>query len=114
VSSECGIPALIFFVAGLGSSWLRLRTTFRKARKRQDCQDIRAMSMCIMVALAGFTVAAFFLNFAYLFYAPAMGGIAIAVSSSAGREFEMRGATQATPAAPAPIPVPRNWHAAWA
>ena len=107
-SSECGIPALIFLTAGYVSTWLRLRATHRKARRRPDCQDIRTATFCLMLGMAGFTVSAFFLNFAYLFYAPAMAGMAIAVSSSAGREFESRSAAGAErPESAMPYPSAR-------
>jgi O-antigen ligase len=106
-SSECGIPAMIFLTAGYFSTWLRLRATHRKARRRPDCQDIRTTAFCLMIGMAGFSVSAFFLNFAYLFYAPAMAGLAIAVSSAAGREFEVRSAATKAPEAAAPaLPLP--------
>jgi hypothetical protein len=101
-SSECGIPALIFLLGGFVSTWRRLNATHRAARGRADCQDIRGAVFCVMTGMAGFTVAASFLNFAYLFYAPAMGALAIAISAAAGREFEIRGAAGQIPVIAAP------------
>ena len=101
-SSECGIPGLIFLTAGFVSTWRRLNATHRKARARADCQDIRGAVFCVMVGTGGFLVAASFLNFAYLFYAPAMGALAIAISTAAGREFEIRGAAGQIPVIAAP------------
>jgi O-antigen ligase len=91
-SSECGIPALIFFVGGVVSTWRRLKATHRKARARPDCADIRTAVFCVMVGMGGFLAAATFLNFAYLFYAPALGALAIVISPAAAREFETRSA----------------------
>lgn len=91
-SSECGIPALVFFVGGLVSTYRLLSKTHRKARARADCSDIRTMVFCLMVGMGGFCAAATFLNFAYLFYAPALGALAIIISPAAEREFETRGA----------------------
>jgi len=40
--------------------------------------------------MAGFVTAMTFLNFAYFFYTPALGGIAMAVSRAAEKEFAVR------------------------
>ena len=90
VSSECGIPGLFFFVAGMVSTYRLLSATYRKARQRPDCPDIRNATFCIMMGMIGFGVAMTFLNFAYFFYQPALGGLAIAFSSAAEREFASR------------------------
>jgi O-antigen ligase len=91
-SSECGIPGLLFFVAGFLSSARLLSMTYRKARRRPDCEDIRAAVFSVMLGMTGFCVAITFLNFAYFFYGPALGGLAIALSSAAEQEFKRRGA----------------------
>lgn len=106
-SSECGIPALIFFAGGLVSAWRRLMATYRKARGRQDCADIRTALFCVLVGMSGFCVAATFLNFAYLFYAPALGALAIMISAAAAREFEIRSADSGA------IPQAAVWNADW-
>lgn len=97
VSSECGIPALIFFVAGLASSYRLLSATYRRARQQRECQDIETMVLCLMLGMVGFTVGMTFLNFAYFFYMPAMGGLAIAVSRSADDELKRRGSEPREP-----------------
>lgn len=91
-SSECGIPGLLFFVAGFLSSGRLLSMTYRKARGRPDCEDIRAAVFSVMLGMTGFCVAITFLSFAYFFYGPALGGLAIAMSSAAEHEFERRSA----------------------
>jgi O-antigen ligase len=99
-SSECGIPGLLFFVAGFLSSGHLLSMTYRKACRRPDCGDIRAAVFSVMLGMTGFCVAITFLNFAYFFYGPALGGLAIAMSSAAEHEFETRGAEAGQPVAP--------------
>lgn len=89
-SSECGFPGLLFFVAGFVSTARLLSQTYRKARRRPDCVDIRNAAFCVMLGMTGFCVAIAFLNFAYFFYGPALGGLAIAMSSAAEREFQKR------------------------
>jgi len=96
-SSECGIPGLLFFVAGFLSSGHLLSMTYRKARQRPGCDDIRAAVFSVMLGMTGFCVATAFLNFAYFFYGPALGGLAIAMSSAAEHEFETRGAEAGVP-----------------
>jgi len=89
---ECGIPGFLLFTGGIVSTLLLLYKTFRQARRRPDCQDIRVAVFCIMLGMAGFIVAITFLNFAYFFYLPVMGGLATGVWIAAQREFQLRGA----------------------
>ena len=89
-SSECGIPGAIFLMAGYISSFLLLNRTYRQASRRSDCRDIRSTAFCVMLGMVGFLVAISFLNFAYLFYGPAMAGVAISIWRSANYEFEHR------------------------
>ena len=91
-SAECGIPGFLFFAAGIVSTFLLFFKTFRQARSRPGCVDIRVAVFCIMLGMVGFTVAITFLSFAYFFYLPAMGGLAIGVWNAGQREFQLRGA----------------------
>jgi hypothetical protein len=91
VSSECGIPAALFYIGGILSSFLLLNSAYRQARARRDCRDIRSAAFCVMLGMAGYCAAIAFLNFAYFFYLPAMAGLAIAMSRAAQREFRTRG-----------------------
>jgi O-antigen ligase len=90
VSSECGIPASILFIAGIVSIFLLLNRTFCQARNRPECADIRAAAFCVSMALLAFCTAITFVNFAYFFYLPTMAGIAIAISKTAQIEFQTR------------------------
>ena len=82
VSSECGLPALIFYVAGLSSAFLLIRRAHRRARL-QGLDDIANACLCYLVAMTGFFVAITFLSSAYRFYYPAMIGLAVAIRSAA-------------------------------
>jgi O-antigen ligase len=93
VSSECGIPGAILFIAGIVSTFLLLNRTFRQTRNRPDCADIRAAVFCVSLALVAFCTAIAFVNFAYFFYLPAMAGLAIAMSKAAQVEFQSRSQT---------------------
>jgi hypothetical protein len=86
-------------VAGILSSFWLLNSTYRKARGRPECQDIRTAAFCVMLALAGFCTAVTFLNFGYSFHLPAMAGLTVALSRAAKQEFESRSAGSAVFAA---------------
>ena len=90
ISSECGIPGFLFFVAGIVSTLLLLNVVYRQAHQRPDCNDIALALLCIMVGMIGFCVAITFLTFGYFFYLPAMGGLAIAVATGAKVEMQDR------------------------
>jgi O-antigen ligase len=90
VSSECGIPAFLFFAGGLIASFRIFYSTYKKAKKIPGCNDIRDAMACTMLSLIGFVVAVTFLNFAYFFYEPLLGGMAIAVAAATNEEFALR------------------------
>jgi len=89
-SAECGIPALLFMLAGVIATFRLLYGTFKEARNRPDCQDIRNCTFYMILGVGGFCAAIFFLNFAYMYYFPMMGGLAVAVRSAARDEFRIR------------------------
>jgi O-antigen ligase len=103
VASECGFPALLFFVAGIVSTLHLLSVTLREARRRPDCRDISIAAFCVMLGMIGFCTAATFLSLAYSFYLPAMGGLAIAISRAAKQEFASRPAVAGMPLRPGSI-----------
>lgn len=95
VSSEAGIPAFIFFIAALVSTFLLLRRMGLHARAQPPTKQNQAMSIAafsVMVSLIGFCVAIFFLSLAYRFYLPAMSGIAIVMARAAEHEWSLAGA----------------------
>jgi hypothetical protein len=100
VASECGIPALILFVAGIVSTWLLLNSTWRQARARPDCKDIATASFYAMLAMVAFCTAITFLSFAYFFYLPALAGLGIALDRTARAEFSSRAAQIVEPQQP--------------
>jgi len=87
VSSECGIPGFILYLCAIISTFRLVNATYRQARLRPECKDIAVAAFCIMLAMAGFVSAIFFLNFAYFFYLPALAGLAIALDRAAQAEF---------------------------
>jgi O-antigen ligase len=104
ISSECGIPALLFFLAAIGSTFLLIHRVQKRARL-YGLREISMAAYCLGVALVGFFAADLFLNLAYRFYFPAMTGLAIALYSSV--EQEISAFKPVSVAAPAPA-VPRG------
>ena len=74
VSSECGFPALIFYVAALA-------TTFRylwKLRKNSD-QLLATVAQVVLISMFGFGVTVFFLSHAYDFPFLILCGLSLAI-----------------------------------
>jgi O-antigen ligase len=84
VSSECGIPAMIFFMMGIGTALISVNRVWRQARQG-GYEDIANACYCYLAAMVGFMVAITFLANAYRFYLPAMIGLAIALCAAATR-----------------------------
>jgi O-antigen ligase len=87
ISSECGIPALVFYLAGVGSALLLAMRTFRAAR-RNGYTEIANACFCYLLGVAGFLVAITFLSNAYRYYVPAMIGLAIGMCFAAKHRME--------------------------
>jgi O-antigen ligase len=82
VSSEIGIPALLFFLAAIIATYRMLDSVYRTARRRPPTKEtlqIRSTAFCLLISLIGFCTASFFLTLAYRFYLPALTGLAIAL-----------------------------------
>ena len=106
VSSECGVPALLFFVLGIGSALASVNRTYRRAR-REGYTEIADASFCYLLSMTGFLVSITFLSNAFRFYLPAMIGLAIALSTAAEREMSLNGLNEPvkTPGWTPPIPA---------
>jgi O-antigen ligase len=87
VSSEDGIPALLFFLAALGSTYLLLSKNYRRAFYDKRLYEFRSMTFCMMLAMVCYASAVIFLSQAYTFYFPLVSGLAIAINSVLLREL---------------------------
>ena len=87
ISSECGIPALILFLGGLGSAVGLVFRAHRRAR-RQGNLEIQNACFCYLLAMTCYITAATFLSHAYSFYWPVMIGIGISLSFAANRKLD--------------------------
>jgi O-antigen ligase len=91
ISSECGIPALIFFLSAILSAFLLVMKAYRRARQNAAANaEIMAVTFCLMLSWIGFMTAISFLNLGYRFYAPALCGLCIAAARAAHHEMDAR------------------------
>jgi hypothetical protein len=81
-SSECGIPALIFYLAAIVSTFRLLGTVHKQVRGVSGLEKVATAVSSMRLSIIGFCTAIFFLNFTYAFYLPAMTGLAIAVCNA--------------------------------
>ncbi len=95
VSAECGIPALLFFAAALGTAFRLVIRQYLRAR-REGYAEIANACFCYLIAMVGYLSALLFLANAYAFTLPMMIGLGIALSFAAARQ--MRKAPAAAPA----------------
>ncbi len=102
VSSEAGLPALLFYLLLVGSSVKSAFSLYRATRSQPHLRSISQMSFCLLVAQAGAIANAMFSSVAYQIYFPLLAGISVALARAARASMQ----SQETGAA-APTPVPR-------
>jgi O-antigen ligase len=80
ISSECGVPAVIFYAAVIGlclASNLRL---YRRTRDRPADRNLAGLSRCLLAGTLVFAVSAFFFHMAYSAHLPTLAGFTVALS----------------------------------
>jgi O-antigen ligase len=97
ISSECGIPALIFYLAMTITTFGLLAKTKAKAVLVRN-REIATAAFCMTIALVAYSVSILFVNFAYRFYMPAMSGLAFAMWFAVCREVQHRSVARDVPA----------------
>jgi len=84
VSSECGIPALIFYAAVIVFC---LQSNFRlylNTRDRPALRELAALSRCLLAGTCVFAVSAFFFHMAYSADLPMLAGFTVALQRVSG------------------------------
>jgi O-antigen ligase len=84
VSSECGIPALILYICGLGTTFALLRTV----AKSKD-RELATIAMFISVMLVGFCICMFFLSLAYNVHILTLSAVAVALKQRLQADGEL-------------------------
>jgi O-antigen ligase len=90
VSSEAGVPALLFFLAAIVMTFRTFGRVYRAARARPELRPMAMACLCCQLSLVGFCTAILFLSLAYTVYLPTMSGLAMAFSGSLERELAGR------------------------
>ncbi len=85
VSSECGLPALFFYLGALFSSFGLLVKT-RKAAAAAGNEEIATAAFCLLIGMVAYTTATVFVSFAYRFYLPAISGLIVAIWAAVNAE----------------------------
>ncbi len=103
-ASEAGLPAFFAYLAGIISTILLFHKVHKQVRGVPGYEDMDSALVCMKVAMAGYCLVTFFLNFTYFFYLPAMAGLA----TSFGFALLTRGVPLKTerPKAPWMMPAP--------
>lgn len=84
ISSECGIPALIFYVTVIV---LCLRSNFRLYFRTRDLpaqRELAALSRCLLAGTCVYAVSAFFFHMAYSAHLPMLAGFSVALQLASG------------------------------
>ena len=97
VSSEVGIPALLFFLASIVMSFRTFGRIYGIAQTRPELRPMAMACFCCQLSMVGFCTAIVFLSLAYTIYLPTMSGLAIAFSRSLDRELAARSYIQPRP-----------------
>jgi O-antigen ligase len=79
VSSECGIPALIFYLAVIGLCLRSNLQLYRRTRDRPAWRELAGLSRCLLAGTLVFAVSAFFFHMAYSAYLPMLAGFTVAL-----------------------------------
>jgi O-antigen ligase len=97
ISSECGIPALAFYLAAMVWTF-RLLAEIRKKAATLQRKEITSAAHCLAIGLFAFSVAALFVNFGYCYEFPSISGLVISMWSAATQELHLSPlAEQTTP-----------------
>jgi len=91
VSSECGVPALIFYVAVIGLCLRSNLRLYRRTRDRPADSDLAGLSRCLIAGTLVFAVSAFFFHMAYSAYLPTLAGFTVALQFAAGNSDHAAG-----------------------
>ena len=79
VSSECGIPAFLFYTSVVILCILSNLRTYQRSKNDPRLLQVSALAFSLMCGSVVFAVATFFYHIAYSGYLPALGGMTVAL-----------------------------------
>ena len=80
VSSEAGIPALIFYLCCLITCFRLNYRMHKETRRRPELKTHAAVSLCMLLCIVAYMIDTIFDQLAYFSYLPILGGITVALS----------------------------------
>lgn len=87
VSSELGIPGLVFFLGAIVSAFRLLNSAYKRSRDVHRLRTASIAAFCLMLSMIGFGVAILFLSLAYTYYLLFLSGLAIALARATEKEL---------------------------
>jgi hypothetical protein len=107
ISSEYGIPALLFFVFALGSAWMIPRRLLKAIPRNatEDKKKIRAAAIALEISMAAFMIEAFFLSLAEHSISYILMGVSLAFSGVATRVLATAPIASDKQGSPPPVPA---------
>lgn len=84
ISSECGLPALLFYTGAIGWTFLRMRKAYRACRQYQWTEGTNAC-FCFLLSMVFFFVSITFLSQAYTFRQLMIVAVGFVMSSAVER-----------------------------
>ena len=87
VSSEAGIPGLIFFLGAIFSTFRLVSSVEKRCRNVPQLRAAGILAFCMMLSLIGFCIAIVFLSLAYTYHLLFLTGFAIALNRAVQKEL---------------------------
>lgn len=83
VSSECGIPAFLFFVAVVFRSWRQSLRLYHRTKNNPALKEINCHALALNYSLIAFVVTGLFIHAAYTALLPVLAGLTISLVRTA-------------------------------
>ncbi len=87
VSSETGIPGLIFFLGAIFSTFWLVSSVEKRCRNVPQLRTTGLLAYCMMLSMIGFCMAIAFLSLAYTYHLLFLTGFAIALNRAVQKEL---------------------------
>ena len=88
ISSETGIPGILFFGTALVLTWRMLTRVWREAARR-GMKEMSQAAFWLSISFVAYTTAAFFLNLGYMYHFPTLTGLAIGLQAAFEKETSL-------------------------
>jgi O-antigen ligase len=98
ISSECGIPALLFYLGAIGGSLMGSWRIWKQTGLYPQLSELRVAAQTLTLTALSFYTAILFLPIAYKMYLPALSGLAISMIFVAQKELAQIRKQAANPA----------------